>query len=55
MLRSENEIERVVERKTDSADRAFMNGHITRAQYDATMREITAWADAEYAMKRRTA
>jgi len=45
---TEDQIERQVERFTDRADAAFMAGKLTQAEYDARMKEISLWADAEY-------
>ena len=49
---TEDKIERSVEAKVDSADEAFMAGKISQERYDARMKEIKAWADAEYAKVR---
>ena len=46
---NEEQIERSVEIKTNSADRALMNGHMTQAEYDAHMKELNRWADDQYA------
>jgi predicted secreted protein len=42
------QIERTVERMTDSADRAFMGSRITQAEYDARMKYINDWAERAY-------
>jgi len=49
---TEDRIERSVEAKIDSADEAFMAGKISQERYDARMKEIKAWADAQYAKVR---
>ena len=49
---SEEMIERVVERRTDSIDKKFMNGKSTKAEYEADCAAIAAWADRQYAMTR---
>lgn len=43
------QIDRAVEKKTDRLDRAFMadDSEITQAEYDAQIKAIDAWADAE--------
>jgi len=46
---TEEQIEGSVELKTDSADRALMNGRMTQAEYDAHMKELNRWADDQYA------
>lgn len=46
--RTEEEIERTVEWRTNDADKAFMSGSITQIEYDARMRNIAAWAENHY-------
>jgi tellurite resistance protein len=41
---TEDQVERAVERMTDSVDRQFMAGHMTPAEYDARIKEIDRWA-----------
>jgi hypothetical protein len=52
---TEEQIERSVERRVDSADRALMNGHLSQAEYDAHMADINRWADAQYAASKAEA
>jgi hypothetical protein len=46
---TEEQIERAVERKIDRLDRKFMKSEMTQAEYDAAMREIHEWSEAQYA------
>lgn len=46
---TEDQIERVVERSTNKADRRLMAGIMSQADYDAEMAELSAWADRKYA------
>ena len=41
-------IERIIERRTDRHDKAFMNGDITQEQYDNRIAADDAWAASEY-------
>lgn len=45
---TEDQIERAVERKTNSADNAFMNGILSQEEYDFHMTEINKWAENQY-------
>ncbi len=45
---TEEQIERAVERITDSLDRRFMSGVISQKKYDADMKELAQWADNQY-------
>lgn len=47
-IRSEDQIERTVEWRTNDADAAFMAGRINQAEYDARIRNIAAWAENHY-------
>ena len=44
---TEEQVERIVERITDSVDRAFMRGDFGQEAYDKTMRELNEWAEAK--------
>jgi hypothetical protein len=46
---TEDQIERAVERKVDALDAIFMAGTITQTEYDSRMRDISDWADRQYA------
>ena len=45
---TEEQIEYSVELKTNAADHALMNGHMTQAQYDIYMKALNRWADMQY-------
>jgi hypothetical protein len=45
---TEEQIERRVEKQTDRIDRYFMNGDITREEYDERIKELSAWAEKQY-------
>ena len=47
-IRTEDEIERIVERAVDLLDRKFLRGGWTQAEYDAEHAAIATWADLEY-------
>ena len=49
---TEAQIENTVERRTDRLDAALMDGRLSQAEYDAEMRALSAWADAQYAARR---
>ena len=44
---TEDQIERRVEKMTDSLDRQFMAGAISQKDYDSAMRELAQWADRQ--------
>lgn len=50
---TEDQIERRVESQTDNADRLYMNGSITEAQYNTEMRRINREAEALYGVAKR--
>jgi hypothetical protein len=39
------QIERIVESRTNAADNALMSGRMTQKQYDLHMRALNRWAD----------
>lgn len=41
---TEERLEFVIERLMDTADRAFLAGKATRAEYDAWVKALDAWA-----------
>ena len=45
---TEDQIERHVERRTDTLDARLMAGSLTQAEYDAEQRALNQWAEAEY-------
>ena len=45
---TEEQIERRVEKQTDRIDRYFMNGDITREEYDERIKELSQWAEKQY-------
>ncbi len=45
---TEDQIERTVERWTDSIDKRFMAGAMSQAEYDAELLEVTRWAQTQY-------
>ena len=45
---TENQIERIVESKTDSLDREYLSGKIDSSEYDTRCQEIKTWAETEY-------
>lgn len=45
---TEDEIERVVERMIDAADKRLLNGLITQDEYDREIFKIDEWATREY-------
>jgi hypothetical protein len=44
---TEEQIERVVERRMDSLDRQLMNGQLSQADYDILVQELDAWASRQ--------
>lgn len=52
---SEYKIERAVEREINILDRLLMRGLIEQEDYDQEVKEINAWADAEYKYTRDNA
>lgn len=42
---TEDQIERSVQTKVDSADAAFLRGDISQERYDLRMKEIDQWAE----------
>lgn len=49
---TEQQIEQHVERQTDKIDAAYMRGSLTHEQYHAKMRDLTEWADVQYAKRK---
>jgi hypothetical protein len=47
MAMTEDQIERRVEKMTDSLDRQFLAGHISQKDYDHAMRELGQWAERQ--------
>lgn len=45
---TEYRIECLVETKTDAADKLFMSGAVSQADYDKRMRQISNWSDDLY-------
>jgi hypothetical protein len=45
---TEEQIERLVERKIDSLDKRFMSFTISQKAYDSEMAEIRAWENRQY-------
>lgn len=52
-LMTEEQIERMVQRRTDAIDRRFMAGKLTQEEYDAEMAALSVEADRLYAAKAR--
>jgi len=52
-MQTEEKIERAVERKVDCLDARFLNSPMTQQEYDAEMRAISRWADAELRLIRK--
>ena len=46
---SEDMIERVVETRTNSMDKEFMDGTMKKDAYDANCAALATWAEREYA------
>ena len=44
------QIERLVETRTNAADNALMAGRMTQAEYDFHMRALNRWADRKMEM-----
>ena len=53
MLMTEGQIEHAVERMFDALDRRLMAGALDQLAYDAEVKRIDAWAEAEYRTMRR--
>jgi hypothetical protein len=47
MFRTEDQIEREVERRMDALDRRLMRGALTQAAYDEAIRALDAWSRAQ--------
>jgi len=45
---TEEQIERRVERITDSLDRQLMNNSLTQEEYDAEIKHLDQWANEQY-------
>lgn len=48
MARTAEQIERIVELRTNAADSALMNRRMTQAAYDLHMRALNRWADQQF-------
>lgn len=46
---TEEQIERIVERKVDALDNRFTTGGVTQEEYDAELAAIDKWAEDQYA------
>jgi hypothetical protein len=49
---TEEQIERKVERAMDALDARLMGNRLSQAEYDAQVRELNKWAEAQYAKVR---
>lgn len=49
---TEDQIERVVEKRTDTLDEEFLSGKMKQAAYDANCKALDEWATREYARTR---
>lgn len=47
--RTAEQIERIVQVRTDAADNSLMKGSMTQVQYDLHMRALNRWADRQFA------
>lgn len=45
---TEEQIERIAERKMNRLDKELMNGSITQEEYNQEVRELDQWVNAEY-------
>lgn len=45
---TEGQIERRVEYKTDTLDKAFMRGDMKQAEYERAVRALDKWAEEQY-------
>ena len=45
---TEDQIERIVQRKMDQIDRRFLTTTMTQDQYDNLVRQLHAWANKQY-------
>jgi hypothetical protein len=43
---TEEQIERIAERKMDQLDAKLMNGKLSQAEYDAAVKELSRWLDS---------
>lgn len=50
---TEDQIENAVSRRTDGIDARYMRGALTEAEYQAEMKALNAWAEAQYAAARK--
>ena len=46
---TEDQIERIVELRTDRIDAAYMADQLTTEEYNQAMRELAEWAERRYA------
>jgi len=46
---TEDQIERIVELRTDRIDAAYMADRLTTEEYNEAMRELAQWAERRYA------
>ena len=45
---SDEQFERMIEKRVDSADALLMAGKVSQEDYDARMRQINTWSDDTY-------
>jgi Mg/Co/Ni transporter MgtE len=45
---TEEQIEAAIARKTDALDRRYLTTSLTEEEYKAALKEIDAWAEAQY-------
>ena len=51
---TEDQIERIVERRVDGIDRRYLSTGMTEAEYDAELKTVFRWATEQYrAMERQ--
>jgi hypothetical protein len=46
MEMTEEQIERIAERKMDQLDAKLLNGKLSQAEYDAAVKELDRWLDS---------
>ena len=55
MRLTERQIERIVEREMDKLDRQFMNGKLSREQYEYEVFILDKWASQQYEHQKEVA
>ncbi len=53
LIRTEEQIDKRIERTMDVLDKQYLSGDLTEAHYQFHLTQLNRWADAQYAILRK--